>query len=189
MFENRSIAIIGLGGNLPFQGSPTATTLRQAIEMLAQPDMVIRSVSRFYATPCFPAGAGPDYVNAVAVLATTLPPETLLERLHAVEAAFRRERVQRWGMRTLDADLLTYDQLVLPDLARQSQWRLLPAQEQIRATPDELILPHPRMQDRAFVLVPMLDVAPDWVHPVLRETVRSLCDALPAEDRDAVRPL
>lgn len=189
MFENRSIAVIGLGGNLPFQGSPTAITLRQAVQMLAQPDMVIRAVSRFFATPCFPAGAGPDYVNAAVALQTGLPPAALLDRLHDIEAGFLRERVQRWGMRTVDLDLLAYDQVILPDLAGYSRWRALPPEEQIRATPDELILPHPRIQDRAFVLVPMLDVAPDWEHPVLRKSVRSLCSALPAAERDAIRPL
>ncbi|MEP3332461.1 2-amino-4-hydroxy-6-hydroxymethyldihydropteridine diphosphokinase [Sedimentitalea sp.] len=189
MYENRSNIVIGLGGNLLFQGSPTAATLRKAVGMLASRDVVIRGVSRFYATPCFPAGAGPDYVNAAVAASTSLSPRQMLERLHEVEAAFLRERVQRWGMRTLDADLLAFDQLVLPDLARYSQWRDLPATEQIRATPDELILPHPRLQDRAFALIPMADVAPDWVHPVLQKSVWSLCAALPEEERAAVRPI
>ncbi|MDU9002800.1 2-amino-4-hydroxy-6-hydroxymethyldihydropteridine diphosphokinase [Sedimentitalea todarodis] len=189
MFGNRSNIVVGLGGNLPFQGSPTATTLRKAVQMLASRDVVIRSVSRFYATPCFPAGAGPDYVNAAVALETSLSPERLLDRMHEVEAAFQRERIQRWGMRTLDADLLAFDQLILPDLTRQSHWRDLPAAEQIRATPDELILPHPRLQDRAFALVPMADVAPDWVHPVLKVSVRALCAALPEDERAAVRPI
>lgn len=189
MFENRSIIAIGLGGNLPFQGSPTATTLRLAVQALANRDVVIRSVSRFFSTPCFPAGAGPDYVNAAVTVETPLSPVQLLERLHDVEAAFQRERVQRWGMRTLDADLLAFDQMILPDLARQTLWRDLPAARQIRATPDELILPHPRLQDRAFALVPLADVAPDWVHPILRKSARSLCAALPQGERAAVRPI
>lgn len=157
--------------------------------MLASRDVVIRAVSRFFWTPCFPAGAGPDYVNAAIAVETPLSPKQLLERLHEVEAAFQRERIQRWGMRTLDADLLCYDRLILPSLARQTLWRDLPAAEQVRATPDELILPHPRLQDRAFVLVPMADIVPDWVHPVLQETVRSLCAALPKDDKAAVRPI
>lgn len=157
--------------------------------MLASRDVVIRSVSRFYATPCFPAGAGPDYVNAAVALKTSLSPRSLLDRLHEVEAAFQRERIQRWGMRTLDADLLAFDQRILPDLALQTHWRNLPATEQIRASPDELILPHPRLQDRAFALVPMADVAPDWVHPVLQTSVQSLCAALPEDERAAVRPI
>lgn len=189
MFENRPNAVIGLGGNLPFQGSPTATSLRQAVIALAAEDVVIRSVSRFFATPCFPAGAGPDYVNAAIAVATTLSPAQLLRRLHEVEAAFQRERVQRWGMRTLDADLLAFDQVILPDPARQSHWRTLPAEAQLRATPDELILPHPRLQDRAFVLVPMGDIAPGWKHPILHKTVQDLCAALSAEERAAVRPI
>jgi 2-amino-4-hydroxy-6-hydroxymethyldihydropteridine diphosphokinase len=189
LFENRLDIVIGLGGNLPFQGSPTANTLQKAIIRLAGHDLVIRAVSRFFDTPCFPAGAGPDYVNAAIAVETALTPDRLLERLHAVEAAFRRERGQRWGMRTLDADLLAYGQTVLPDAARQTRWRNLPPEEQVRATPDELILPHPRLQDRAFALIPMADVAPDWVHPLLHRSVTELCADLPAADRDAVRAL
>jgi 2-amino-4-hydroxy-6-hydroxymethyldihydropteridine diphosphokinase len=78
---------------------------------------------------------------------------------------------------------------VLPDAATQDRWRLLPSEAQIGSTPDQLILPHPRMQDRAFVLVPLADVAPDWVHPRTGLSVRQMLAALPAEDRDAVTPL
>jgi 2-amino-4-hydroxy-6-hydroxymethyldihydropteridine diphosphokinase len=114
---------------------------------------------------------------------------SILARLHAVEARFGRKRAQRWGMRTLDIDLLAMGDSVLPDAATQDRWRLLPSEAQIGSTPDQLILPHPRMQDRAFVLVPLADVAPDWVHPRTGLSVRQMLAALPAEDRDAVTPL
>lgn len=134
--------------------------------------------SRFFRTPCFPAGAGPDYVNAAATFTFDGSAETLLRKLHAVEADFGRERQERWGQRSLDLDLIDFGSEVHPDASTYAEWRdLEPEAQKIRA-PSELILPHPRIQDRAFVLVPLLDLAPDWVHPVLGFSVRQMTDRL-----------
>ncbi|MBK0326388.1 2-amino-4-hydroxy-6-hydroxymethyldihydropteridine diphosphokinase [Rhodobacteraceae bacterium F11138] len=189
MIESRPDIAVGLGGNLPFEGSPTSATLVRAIGRLDTPDITIRAVSRFYATPCFPAGAGPDYVNAAVLIRSALTPRDLLQRLHDIEHEFGRARAQRWGMRTLDMDILFHGQSVLPDAAGQRAWVNLPPEKQVRATPDHLILPHPRLQDRAFALVPLADVAPEWRHPLLQKTVLQLCQALPREEIAAVRPL
>ncbi len=112
-----------------------------------------------------------------------------MSRLHAVESQFGRKRVQRWGMRTLDIDLLAFGDSVLPDPETHDFWRKMPAESQVGTTPETLILPHPRLQDRAFVLVPLADVAPDWVHPRTGLSVREMLAALPQADRDAVTPL
>ena len=92
-------------------------------------------------------------------------PEAVLARLHATEDAFARRRRARWGPRTLDLDLIAMGDTVLPDAATQARWRALDAAAQRSLAPDRLILPHPRMQERAFVLVPLADVAPGWRHP------------------------
>ena len=183
--------LVALGANLPFAGQEPAATLRAAVTAMAEEGLVVVALSRFFATPCFPAGAGPDYVNAAAVLDGTGLTDlaSILARLHAVEARFGRQRLQRWGMRTLDIDLLAMGDSVLPDAATQDRWRGLDPAAQIGSTPDRLILPHPRLQDRAFVLVPLADVAPDWVHPRTRRNVRQMLTALPQADRDAVKPL
>ncbi len=182
--------IIALGANLPWQGMGPDSVLRAGLGALAEAGLPPVVVSRFYATPCFPAGAGPDYVNAAAVLeGGARDAEAVLAVLHAVEAAFGRERVQRWAGRTLDLDLIAMGAQVLPDAAGQAVWRDLPAEEQVLRAPDRLILPHPRVQDRAFVLVPLADVAPDWRHPALGRSVREMLAALPAEDVAAVKPL
>lgn len=189
MIEFRSKAVLALGGNQPSDVGSPAITLICAVTKLCAEHAVIRSVSRFYATPCFPAGTGPDYVNAVICVDSTLNAPELLRHLHDVENFFGRARTQRWGMRTLDLDVLAIEQTVLPDFATQRRWQnLLPA-DQIETTPDQLILPHPRLQDRAFVLVPMVDVAPDWMHPVLHKTALELLGELPQEEIDAVCPL
>ncbi len=137
----------------------------------------------------FPPGAGPDYVNAAAVVESDLDAHELLERLHMVEAEFGRARAQRWGMRTLDIDLIAGGDRVLPDLRTFAAWRDLDLDTQMQATPDKLILPHPRMHERAFVLVPVNDVAPDWKHPILGQTTAELLATLPQSARKEVRPL
>lgn len=182
-------AVVALGANLNLRENGPEVTLRHALDALAVRHVVIRAVSRFFATPCFPAGAGPDYVNAAALVKTDRTPAELLQVLHEVEHMFGRERVQRWGMRTLDLDLVAWGDTVAPDRDTYDHWRTLSAQGQKQQAPDQLILPHPRLQDRAFVLVPMADVAPDWRHPVLRRTVAEMVSELPDEDVAEVRAL
>jgi 2-amino-4-hydroxy-6-hydroxymethyldihydropteridine diphosphokinase len=184
-------ALIALGANLPFEGDAPEATLKRAVKALSEEGLEILAVSRFYATPCFPAGAGPDYVNAAVAVefGQDVDLASLLDRLHAVEARFGRKRQQRWGMRTLDLDLLAAGDSVLPDAGTQDSWRSLASELQVRTAPNQLILPHPRLQDRAFVLVPLADIAPDWVHPRTGRSVREMLAALPKPDRDAVKPL
>lgn len=184
-------ALIALGANLPLGDVSPAETLRSAMAELSVRGLGPVRGSRLFRSPCFPAGAGPDYVNAAAEL-TVRPgqgPGALLAILHGIEDAFGRKRLQRWGMRTLDIDLLAFGDLVLPDVATQAVWRELPPDRQIGLTPDRLILPHPRLQDRAFVLVPLADVAPDWIHPVLGKSVAAMLSDLSTADRDAVQPI
>ena len=147
------------------------------------------AVSRFFQTPCFPAGAGPDYVNAAVEVETTLPAEALLAWLHGIEAQFSRVREQRWGMRTLDLDLIDHCGAVLPDDEGFNRWQGLPLEQQMKEAPGQLILPHPRIQDRAFVLVPLCDIAPRWCHPVLQKTAAEMLAELPPGEVAEVVPL
>ena len=184
-------ALVAFGANLPFGGNMPQATVAQAVLALAERGLAVMACSPLYRTPCFPAGAGPDYVNAAAVLAVPddMGAAEVLAQLHSVEAAFGRARDTRWGRRTLDIDLLAIGDAVLPDATTHAQWRMLAPEAQVIAAPDRLILPHPRLQDRAFVLVPLADVAPDWVHPVLGLSVAQMLAALPEGDRADVHHL
>ncbi|UWQ50017.1 2-amino-4-hydroxy-6-hydroxymethyldihydropteridine diphosphokinase [Leisingera caerulea] len=182
MAGNRKLSLIALGGNLPVDADAPQATLSKAIAALQAQDVRLRSVSRFFRTPCFPAGAGPDYVNAAVAVETSLSADALLARLHEIEAQFARVRDQRWGMRTLDLDLLDHGGVVLPDAAGFARWLGLPLERQMQEAPGQLILPHPRIQDRAFVLVPLKDIAPRWRHPVLQKTVTEMLADLPPEE-------
>ncbi|OIQ45737.1 MAG: 2-amino-4-hydroxy-6-hydroxymethyldihydropteridine diphosphokinase [Roseobacter sp. MedPE-SW] len=189
MTNLRSKAIISLGSNLPLGEMSPRQILQAATREVALLMGEQCQVSRFFQTPCFPAGAGPDYVNAALTVETDLEPEPFLQVLHSVEAKFARSRKQRWGMRTLDLDLISLGEKVFPDPAVHKHWRDLPLEQQKMQTPEQLILPHPRLQDRAFVLVPVCDIYPDWRHPILGKTAAELCAALPKTDLEAVQPL
>lgn len=115
--------------------------------------------SPWYRSEPVPASDQPWFVNGVAEVATEMPPEELLARLLALEAQFGRERGTRDAARTLDLDLLDYD-------ARKC------------STPD-LVLPHPRLHERRFVLAPLCDIVPDWRHPWLGLTAAELLAGLP----------
>jgi 2-amino-4-hydroxy-6-hydroxymethyldihydropteridine diphosphokinase len=187
--------LVALGANLPSDltstGRSSADTLRAALDDLVGFGLVLHSQSKFYRTPCFPAGAGPDYVNAAAVFCANenQTAEDILSILHRVEAKHGRTRQGRWASRTLDIDLLAVDDIVAPDLNTHQFWRDLPLAEQLIRSPEQLILPHPRLAERAFVLVPLAEIAPDWRHPILGKTAVELRDALPKTDLDAVQPL
>jgi 2-amino-4-hydroxy-6-hydroxymethyldihydropteridine diphosphokinase len=181
--------LLAFGANLTSYVGAPEITLRAALDLLKNSGAVIRGVSLFYSTPAFPAGNGPDYVNAAAKISADWSPDEALAVCHRIEAEMGRERVARWGQRTLDIDLIAHGDQVLPDAQTHAYWRRLSPQAQRELAPDQLILPHPRLSDRAFVLVPLADVAPDWVHPLLGRSVLQMRDALDPAELEAVLPL
>lgn len=182
------IALIALGSNkISDWGNPTAT-ICAGIASLRRVAQAPPRISSFFVTQAYPAGSGPDFVNAAVALHTTWQAPELLAELHRIESEAQRSRDIRWGPRTLDLDLIALGDEVWPDIATQTRWRDLAPEDQARIAPDQLILPHPRLQDRSFVLVPLAEVAPDWRHPVLRLTIADMLARLaPADTASVVR--
>jgi len=141
---------IALGSNL----GDSLSILENALLELAQtPGIILVSQSRWYQTKAI-GPTQPDYLNGCAILQVELTPEELLNTLLEIETKFGRVRLEKWGPRTLDLDLLLYGDIILD-------------------TPN-LQIPHPRMTERAFVLVPLAEIAPDWIDPVSQKAIASL---------------
>lgn len=171
MKQNITI-LIGIGANLSDAlGRSPRETVRVAIETLRTcPDWAVTASSGLWETAPVPVSDQPWYVNAVVAAETALPPEAVLEGLHAIEARFGRTRTLRWEARVLDLDLLAYGALVRGGDQMQG-----------------LVVPHPRMAERAFVLRPLAEVAPGWRHPVTGMAVSSLIAAVDPDQ--ACRPI
>ena len=184
--QNRSNLLVALGSNQESdQVSPTEA-LQTAVTNLREDGALIRAQSAIYRTPAVPAGSGPDYANAVIEIAAPWNAREAITKLHQVEAQMGRRRKDRWEERHIDLDLLAIGDEIRPDMATARQWMDLPLAQQKATAPAQLVLPHPRMHERAFVLVPLAEIAPDWVHPVLRRSAAELRDALPDADRAAI---
>lgn len=155
------VAIVGLGGN---EGDPVAALRAALVGLDLLPGTHLLRASRLYRTPAWGKQDQPDFINAAAALETTLAPRALLERLLAVERAFGRVRAadgsDRWGPRSLDLDLLLYGNAVVDEPG--------------------LRVPHPHLHERAFALLPLVDVAPDAVIPGIGP-VRQALHALMAD--------
>lgn len=184
------VILLGLGANLFSSTGSPAAALRTSLRALGAEGMVLHRVSRFWRTPAFPPGSGPDYVNAAAAVQSSMGAQGTLAALHRVEAKLGRVRDGgRWGARVIDIDLLAMGDLVLPDAAEQDRWRALALSEQQRLTPKRLILPHPRLQDRGFVLAPLAEIAPQWRHPRTGQTVATMLAALGPQGLAGMAPL
>jgi len=170
------VILIGIGANLPGpDGTPPIETCRRAVvELDALPGLRLRGLSAWYASAPIPSSEQPDYVNAVALLlaepgAAEPEPGSLLAILQAMEARAGRARALPNAPRALDLDIIAMGD----------------GGQMVRQSPDP-VLPHPRAHERAFVLLPLHDVAPRWVHPVLRRGVAALIAALPPQEIHAL---
>lgn len=167
--------LIALGSNLPHPDlGPAPAVFDAAVEMLRNQGLYLVARSYLYDNAAVGPGEQPDYCNAAIHMRGSLRPHEILKQLLQIEKKLGRERVQRWGPRIIDLDLIAVDAQIKP--SKQSWIRL--ANDASADPKKSLILPHPRAHQRAFVLEPLLDVAPDWQHPVLKKTVQQLAQDL-----------
>jgi 2-amino-4-hydroxy-6-hydroxymethyldihydropteridine diphosphokinase len=184
-----ALALVALGANLNSDTDSPAHTLKKSLFRLSQKGVSDIKTSRLFRTPAFPTGSGPDYVNAAAGFRWSDTPEALLSLLHEVEAELGRVRAERWGARVIDLDLVALGDMLCPDAQTQAHWAALPPERAAVELPDRLILPHPRLAERSFVLVPMADIAPDWRHPATGLDIATLLAARPAAERAEITPI
>jgi 2-amino-4-hydroxy-6-hydroxymethyldihydropteridine diphosphokinase len=149
-----SIVYIGIGANL---GDRKASCLR-SIEILKEKGIVIRKISSLYETEPWGVEDQPKFLNMAIEIETGLAPEYLLALLKDIEKEIGREHTSRWGPRTIDLDILLFNDLIIDR--------------------EDLTIPHPHMHERDFVLRPLFEIAPDIKHPVLQVTIRELVQTL-----------
>ncbi|UWQ17397.1 2-amino-4-hydroxy-6-hydroxymethyldihydropteridine diphosphokinase [Jannaschia sp. M317] len=181
--------LIALGANSGGSRATNARTLARAAGVLRTTFGPGLRLSDAFATPAWPPGIGPDFVNAAGCFRSALSPGQVLARLHRIEARFGRIRTRRWAARSLDLDLLASSAMVRPDNVTARAWIALDPGCQAQRVPDRLILPHPRMQDRGFVLLPLAQVAPGWRHPLTGRRVADMAAALPPAARRGIAKL
>lgn len=149
---------VALGANLPSRFGPPADTLDEALRVFPRRGIRVIDRSRWWKTAPVPVSDQPWYVNGVAAVQTRLTPQALLDALHAIEEEFGRVRSERNAPRLIDLDLIAYDDQV---------------------SDCGLMLPHPRFHERAFVLVPLREIAPGWFHPRSGKRVEQMLAELP----------
>lgn len=163
-----SAVIVALGGNLAVTSDAQVDILCAALNEFSQYGLGVLQRSSFWCSAAWPDPLQPEYINAVALVETSLSPADALMRLHQIEARFGRARSEPNAARTLDLDLIAYGRLVRAEAP---------------------ILPHPRAAERLFVMGPLAEIAPGWRHPLNGRTAAELarqasvgCDARPVKE-------
>lgn len=159
MHNKKTTAFVALGTNAPHRGVEGAVLLSQVLAAMEVAELRVLRVSSAWESAPWPPSGQAMYVNAVALIETgTMEPAAIYARLAEIEAAFGRVRRERWGARTLDLDIVDWS-------GAQGDF-------------DGIELPHPRAHERAFVLAPLAELAPEWRHPVLERTAGDLLAGL-----------
>lgn len=151
--------LIALGSNISGPWGDPKQTVARALQSMNSDGIKLVQASRLLHTAPFGKPNQPTFVNAVAQIETHLPPLALLQKLHAIERAGGRRRAVRWGPRTLDLDIIDYHGLVRPQSGRLQSG---------------LVLPHPGISERIFVLKPIAEITPKWRHPANHKTAHEM---------------
>jgi len=177
---------IGLGSNLCGEkfDSPQ-DVLAAALQEMQGRGLVIEALSPFYKTAPVPKSDQPWFINAVAAIKTDLSAADLLQLLHDIEESLGRARRIRWEARIVDLDIIAYQNQIYPS---KTLWSHRPKEKNVTELGQGgLIIPHPRLHERLFVLVPLRDICPDWVHPVLNKTVTALVEAVEKDTEQSLQ--
>ena len=161
---------IALGSNLETQKLSRLEIINTALGHFSQFKIILIKVSSFWESRSYPDKSQPNFINAVSEVHSELNPYQILHELKTIETKMGRKNNTRWGNRVLDLDIIGSGSIILPNNFEFNKWLKMPLHKQIKIQPDELILPHPRIQDRLFVLKPLDEVDPNWTHPVLNKT-------------------
>ena len=164
--------LIGIGANLPnLNFGPPRATCGAALEKLEKIGISIHKRSQWYRTEPVPVSSDPWYVNGVVAVITDLRPHDLMKQLLRIEENLGRKRSKSSQSRTIDLDILAYHDRVVQEEAKNGV---------------QLQIPHPRMHERGFVLIPLADIFPKWIHPALGQTARELIDNLQDSQKTAM---
>jgi 2-amino-4-hydroxy-6-hydroxymethyldihydropteridine diphosphokinase len=164
------VILIGIGANLPSKYGPPDQTILAAFKALEARGMAVKALSRIWLSAPVPESSQPWYRNAVAAVETDMDAAHVLRLLKQIERSFGRETARKNAARMIDLDVLAYHDLIMDDVDIQIQ------------------IPHPRMHERAFVLYPLQEVAPNWRHPLWPDkTLAEWIAALPVSQK--IKPL
>lgn len=165
---------IALGSNVEATNVKKIEVINNTLDCFSKFDISLIRVSSFWESKSYPDKTQPNFINAVSEVSANLNPYQFLGVLKEIEIMFGRKKNKRWGNRVLDLDILSSSSLIIPNLLVLNKWIKMPLLQQTKVQPGKLILPHPRIQDRLFVLKPLSELSPNWVHPVLNKSILEL---------------
>ena len=180
--------VLILGANLPSKFGDSVATLQLCIESIkSEPTIELMSQSKWYESESFPDNSKPIFVNVGIKIISNLNPYQILKIIDVIEKDFGRLRKNRWDSRVCDIDIIYCNKQIIPNPNILEKWMSMKIEEQLISTPNTLILPHPRIQDRLFFLCPLNELSPNWRHPILGKTAKEILDSIPQNAIDVLK--
>ena len=167
---------VAFGSNIISRYGNPLQTVCHAMKEIQTSQFKLTSMSSLYETVAYPKSSGPNFINGCALFKTDWDASEALSHLQEIENRIGRKRNKRWEPRAIDLDLIFFEDLVYPSKEVVKNWMMLTREQQLKEWPIDIILPHPRVQDRAFVLIPIQEIDLKWRHPILRKTAKEMLE-------------